>query len=192
MAWHARRFSEASRCFANGVWPTPTIAVRSLSIGVLYDLMGRQVSATIPQLVRHAEQRFADREAVVDPPVRMTFAELGAAVARAARATTASGIRPADRVAIWAPNVHEWIVAALGAVSAGAALVPINTRFKGDEAAYILEKSGAKLLFTVTGFLDTDYVGMLRSAGASIETVVLRDDAPPGTVRWEEFIDRAS
>src|SRR5436305_13381733 len=137
MAWHARRFSEPSRCFANGVWPTPTMAVLSLSIGVLYDLMGRQVWTTIPQLVRHAEQRFADREAVVDPPVRMTFAELGAAVARAARATIASGIRPADRVAIWAPNVHEGIGAALGALPAGAARVPINTRFKVNAAAYL-------------------------------------------------------
>src|SRR5437870_9914957 len=191
MASHARRFSEPSRCFANAVCPMPTMAVRSLSIGVLYDLMPRQIS-TIPELVRNAEHAFADREAIADPPLRMTFAELGSAVERAARGTIASGVRPGDRVAIWAPNIHEWIVAALGAISAGASLVPINTRFKGDEAAYILGKSGARLLFTVAGFLDTDYVGMLRSAGSSIETVVLRGDAPPGTVRWEEFLERAS
>src|SRR5207244_10966287 len=102
MASQASRFSEPSRCFANPVCPMPTIAVRSLSIGVLYDLMGRQVS-TIPAVVRHAEQAFADLDAIVDPPQRMTFGELGSAVERAARATIASDVRSGERVAIWAP-----------------------------------------------------------------------------------------
>src|SRR2546423_7076400 len=102
MASHASRFSDPSRCLANAVCPMPTIAVRSLSIGVLYDLMGRQVSGirTLPELVRHCERAFADRDAVVDPPVSMTFSELGEAVDRASRATIASGVRPGDRVAI--------------------------------------------------------------------------------------------
>ena len=47
-------------------------------------------------------------------------------------------MRPGDRVAIWAPNGYRWIVAALGLWEAGAVLVPVNTRFKGAEAAVIL------------------------------------------------------
>ena len=75
-----------------------------------------------------------------------------------------AGIRPGDRVGIWAPNSWEWIVAALGTLGAGAWLVPVNTRFKGDEAAYVLDRADVALLFTVRGFLDTDYVAMLRQA----------------------------
>ena len=151
--------------------------------------MGRQVlPRTVPELVRYSERSFADHDAVVDPPVTLTFAELGREIDRAARAVIASGVEPGDRVAIWGPNTHEWIVGALGAVTAGGVLVPINTRFKGEEAAYILEKSGAKLLFTVDGFLDTDYVGMLRDAGVRIDTVVMRGD----TATWEEFLARGN
>ena len=57
----------------------------------------------------------------------------------AGRALIASGIEPGDRVAIWAPNCTEWVVAALGAHRAGGVVVPLNTRFKGDEARYILD-----------------------------------------------------
>ena len=62
----------------------------------------------------------------------------------AARALVAAGIEPGDRVAVWAPNSLEWIVAALGVTTAGGVLVPVNTRFKGAEAAYVLARSGAR------------------------------------------------
>ena len=89
----------------------------------------------------------------------------------------------------------EWVVAALGTLAAGAVLVPINTRFKGREAAYVVERSGATALFTVNGFLDLDFVAMLRAAApdapALQRCVVLRGDAPPGTVDFESFLARA-
>ena len=119
---------------------------------------------TIPRLVRAAADSYGDREAVVDGDVTLSFAELAARIDDSARAAIAAGIQPGDRVAIWAPNMHEWIVAALGAVSAGGVLVPINTRFKGHEAGYVLSKSRARILFTVRGFLDIDYVGLLEEA----------------------------
>ena len=62
----------------------------------------------------------------------------GAGRRRGARASLASGIERGDRVAVWAPNSLEWIVAALGVTTAGGVLVPVNTRFKGAEAAYVL------------------------------------------------------
>src|SRR6185369_15213268 len=83
------------------------------------------------------------------------------AAARAARAFLAAGLGPGDRVGVWAPNVHEWVVAALGVQSAGGVLVPLNTRMKGREVGYILEKSGARLLCTVDDFLGNRYVDLL-------------------------------
>ena len=62
----------------------------------------------------------------------------------------------------------EWAIAASAVHRAGAVLVPLNTRLKGPEAAYILNTARARLLFTVSDFLDTDYVTLLRAAcGAS-------------------------
>ena len=147
---------------------------------------------SIPAMLYDAVGLFAEAEAVVDGEQRWTYADLGARVDQATRATIAAGLEPGDRAAIWAPNIGEWIVAALGVAAAGGVLVPLNTRFKGDEAADILLRSGARLLFTVTGFLDTDYVGMLRNLDVEIpqlqHIVVLRGEAPQGTRPWGEFL----
>ena len=126
---------------------------------------------TIPQLVTAAAARFGARHAIEDGAVVLTFAELADATLRAARAFCTAGIVPGDRVAIWAPNRYEWVVAAIGLQSAGAVLVPLNTRLKGGEAAYILRKSRARILCTVGTFLGNDYIDLLRAAcGAATDT----------------------
>ncbi len=119
---------------------------------------------SIPGILLENGPRFAAREAVVDGEERLTYPELAAQAVRATRAVMAAGIQPGDRVAIWAPNSVEFIVAALGILGAGAWLVPINTRFKGDEAAFVLRKSAARALFTVGDFLGIDYVDLLGAA----------------------------
>ena len=119
---------------------------------------------TIPRLVQAAADRFGERHAIEDGGVILTYAALAEASLQAARAFCAAGIAGGDRVAIWAPNIHEWIVAAIGLQSAGAVLVPLNTRLKGGEAGYILGKSGARILCTVGEFLGNNYVELLRAA----------------------------
>jgi acyl-CoA synthetase (AMP-forming)/AMP-acid ligase II len=166
---------------------------------------------TVPELVRWSAERYADGEAVVDGRTRITYAELGARVDRSAAACIASGVRTGDRVAVWAPNSLDWIVAALGAVSAGAVLVPLNTRFKGAEAADVLRRSGARLLFVTGTFLGTSYVASLRRAAGEVtaapgtgtgtctrgplpglpdltDAVVLSEDAPPEFRTWKDFL----
>ncbi len=147
---------------------------------------------TIPKLLDHAVATRGDRLAVQDDDVTLSWAELGATARRAAAAYVAHGIEPGDRVAIWAPNVWEWIPAALGIHCAGGVLVPMNTRYKGMEARYILGRSRAKVLVTMGEFLGVDYAGMLAD-GADLAT-----DAPDlsavvrvrehGTDGWEAFL----
>ncbi|MGW3064989.1 FadD3 family acyl-CoA ligase [Streptomyces sp. NPDC001130] len=158
---------------------------------------------TIPDLVRWSAERYADAEAVVEGRTRITYAELGARVDRAAAACLASGVETGDRVAVWAPNSLDWIVSALGAVTAGAVLVPLNTRFKGTEAADVLRRSGARLLFVTGTFLGTSYVASLRRAAGEgaptgpgplpglpelLQVVVLSEDAPPDFRTWKDFL----
>jgi HIP---CoA ligase len=119
------------------------------------------IAATIPALVQSAADQYADAEAVADGDRRVSFAELAALTRRGAAECVRRGVQPGDRVAIWAPNSLDWVVAALGALSAGAALVPLNTRFKAAEAAWILDRSRAVLTFTSPPFLGNDYRAML-------------------------------
>src|SRR5829696_5520944 len=142
---------------------------------------------------------YAEKEAIVDGEERILFADLRARVDEVARAAIASGVSVGDRIAIWAPNSARWIITAFGALAAGAAIVPLNTRYKGQEAAHILQKSGASVLFTVTDFLDTDYVALLRSSLAAagdegiaelpdLGRIVLISGDARDTVGWESFI----
>src|SRR2546421_1108345 len=157
-------------------------------------MRGDQEFVTLPGLWASAAGRFGDAEAVVDAPVRLSFRLLHGAVREAARAFMALGVEPGDRVAIWAPNTWEWVVALGGLHTAGAVLVPLNTRFTGPEAAYILHKSGAKVLLTVTDFLGTDYVEMLEPERNDLpvleHVVVVRGHAPHGTVGWSDFLGK--
>ncbi|MCZ4551341.1 FadD3 family acyl-CoA ligase [Gordonia rubripertincta] len=114
---------------------------------------------TIPQMVLSAGDRFGDAEAVVDGELRLSFTELAERVRRAAGAFASAGIDKGDRVAIWAPNSAEWIISAFGLLAAGGVLVPVNTRYKADEAFDIVSRSGAKVLLVQQGFLGTQYRG---------------------------------
>ena len=112
---------------------------------------------TIPEMVLSTADRFGDAEAIVDGDLRLTFNELTDKIRTAAGAYVAAGVKHGDRVAIWAPNSAEWIIAAFGLLSAGGVLVPVNTRFKAAEAGDIIRRSQAKLLLVRKNFLGLDF-----------------------------------
>ncbi|HWJ61093.1 MAG TPA: AMP-binding protein, partial [Acidimicrobiales bacterium] len=149
---------------------------------------------TIPAALEDVVARGGDREALVDGGTSWSWERVGREVDAAAKAFIASGIEIGDRVAIWAPNCAEWVVALLGLQSAGAVLVPLNTRFKGAEAADIIGRSRARILVTVDGFLDNRYVAMLDGHDLPHleRIVVLRtepgQELPSGAERWEDFV----
>lgn len=146
---------------------------------------------TIPQVVR-ATAKFGEREALVDGSRRWSFVEVVHEIESAARSFIAYGLEHGDRVAIWAPNSAEWIFAALGAQLVGGVLVPINTRFKGHEAAYVIERSGAKFLFCCNDFLGTNYANELRQSGEHIDSlsniIVISGEAENNDQTWSQFI----
>jgi len=126
---------------------------------------------TLPELVAGAADRFGDAEAVVDGPLRLSFADLYDRIRCAAGAFAEFGIAKGDRTAVWAPNCAEWIVAAFGLLTAGGVLVPVNTRFKTEEAADIITRSGAKAVLVQQGFLGAEYV-----APSGVPAIDLKSD----------------
>ncbi|HZV11125.1 MAG TPA: AMP-binding protein [Novosphingobium sp.] len=123
------------------------------------------LSHTLPEVIAHVARRHGVRPFIIDEAGGcLSFAGFAAAVRQLASALVAHGLAHGDRVAIWAPNSAQWILAAAATESIGAIMVPINTRFKGPEAAFVLAKTRARLLFTVSGFLGQDYAAMLVAA----------------------------
>ncbi len=148
-------------------------------------------ATTIPELVALSGERFGDHTALVGNDVQLSFAELADGVTAFALSLRAAGIRPGDRVAIWAPNIWEWVIVVLGIHTAGAVAVPINTRFKGGEAAYVIKKSGAKWLFTVTDFLGINYVEELRKAEhppEDLNIIIMRGPVPDDAASLKDIV----
>lgn len=150
---------------------------------------------TVPALLLAAARDFGPALALVDGDNRFDFAGLADASLRVSAALADSGVRPGDRVGIWAPNSSEWVVAALGAACAGAVLVPINTRAKGEEAADLLRRARCRLLFTTRGFLGANYPEMLLASGVDLSiierTVILRGDVGADELSWAALVEVA-
>ena len=153
--------------------------------------MAERLPTTITELLQQVSEQYPERTFLEDDAGTLSFGELVAAAHRAGSACLACGVDPGDRVAIWAPNIREWIIAALGAQLAGAILVPLNTRFKGEEAAYILRRSGAVMLFSVGDFLAIDYMGMLRDEELPElrhRVLLSGEDAGGMASSWDDFL----
>jgi acyl-CoA synthetase (AMP-forming)/AMP-acid ligase II len=135
---------------------------------------------TIPHLAQAAAARWGSAPAVLEGGEAWSFAELWQRSRAAASALIARGITPGDRVAIWAPNSREWIVAAIATMACGAAVVTLNTRLKGREAGDILRRTRARLLFTVEDFLGIDYRALI--AGEDLPTLT-------GTIQLDSGFD---
>ncbi|MDR5699144.1 AMP-binding protein [Agromyces aerolatus] len=112
---------------------------------------------TIAAAARWAGDTFAELPAIVDGDVRWTFREYIDRAESIAAALVGIGVQPGDRVGIWAPNSADFAAAVLGIELAGAALVPLNTRFTVHEAGDVCARAQVKAVFTVLSFLDRPY-----------------------------------
>ena len=118
---------------------------------------------TIPALIKLQAENFGSKLALISDHEALSFLELDNLSTNIATHLIDLDILPGDRVAIWAPNMNEWVLAAIAIHKVGGVLVPINTRMKGREAAYILNNSESKILFSVKTFLGTDYFKLLEN-----------------------------
>jgi fatty-acyl-CoA synthase len=149
-------------------------------------LLGETIGANL----RRTVQRFPDRDALVvcAERYRATYQQLWDETTVLARALLASEIGVGDRVGIWAPNRHEWVIAQYATARVGAILVNVNPAYKAAELRYALRQSGVRLLFLARAFKSSDYVGLLSQVRSDCpalrEAVVLEDE-------WEAFRGRA-
>ena len=151
---------------------------------------------TIGECLEATVARFGEREALVvrHQGVRMTYAELGEAVDRAARSLAALGLVKGDRAGIWAPNCAEWVVTQFATAKLGVILVNINPAYRTTELGYALRQSGCRALISATAFKTSDYRAMIdevRGDLPALEDVLyigeglFEDDAPEP--EWPEL-----
>lgn len=139
--------------------------------------MLRPLPATIPHAAEAAAQAWPDALALIEGDTRWTFTQLWQQSRAGASALLARSVGNGDRIAIWAPNRREWVVAALAAMTIGATVVTLNTRLKGREAGDILRRTRARILFTVNDFLGVNYRGLLAGEHLpDLADIIMLDD----------------
>jgi fatty-acyl-CoA synthase len=154
---------------------------------------------TLGVLPERMAARHGGREALVFRGRRWTFAQLAGDADRVARGLVGLGVEPGERVALWLLNRPEWIAAMFGVMRAGAVLVPVNTRFRTEDVAYVVGQSGARTLIIAARSGPIDYLGMTRGLAPALareeprcprlgRVIVLDDESQGGTIGWSALL----
>lgn len=138
-------------------------------------------SLTFGGFVADLARRYGDREALIFGERRITFRQLEHEVRQFARALLAAGVTKGSSVAIMLGNRPEFVIAAYGAGSIGAVVVPVSTFAPSDERDYILRHSDASALVTQASLFNHRFVDELLESHPEL------GEAAPGTLRSSNF-----
>ena len=119
------------------------------------------INGTIPGELNSMISVRGNSTAVISKDGSMTYGELWKTASSIARGLRSLGLKRGDHVALWMANNRWFVPSFLGIVSMGCIFVPLNTRYRAREAAYILANSSSKALITADLFLASDYMEML-------------------------------
>jgi len=127
---------------------------------------------TLGQMLEKWAFETPDHEFMVYPDrnLRFTYAEFNDRVDQLAKGLLFIGIRPGDKVGIWAKNVPDWTTLMFATAKIGAVLVTINTNYKLSELEYLLHNADIHTLFLVDGYRDSDYVKMVFELAPELKT----------------------
>ncbi len=138
--------------------------------------------------VLRAATFFPDQPAILFEGSTLTYRELNARVDRLANALSAHGVGRGQCVALYLPNIPEFAICYLATVRVGAVALSINAMYKSQELTYILNDSGAVIVFT-TGEL----VPNIPLAGCpSVKQVIICEGTPQEHPALEEWLAKAA
>jgi len=141
------------------------------------------LDVTIGDYLDDIAARLPHREALVvrHQGICWTWGEYLCEIEKLAGGLLALGIRPGDRVGIWAPNCYEWCLTQFATAKIGAILVCINPAYRIYEVEYALNKSGCRALVTAERFRSSRYLEMLASLAPELSS------CEPGALRAQRL-----
>ena len=145
-----------------------------------------EIPLTPMAFAQRARRLYADREAVVDGDVRLTYGQFLERCDRWSSALQALGVRQGDRVAYIAPNTHAHLEGYYAVPQIGAVLVPVNYRLLPADFDYILNHCGAKVVCVHSDYLDA--VDGIRGQLPGIEHFVALEGARDGWIDYEAAV----
>jgi len=152
------------------------------------------VRKTIGQMLNEIAGKVPNREALIhtDVNIRYNYSLLLWEVDRAAKGLMQIGIEAGDRVALWAPNIPEWIVAQFALAKIGAIAVPVDPGAGLKDLQYLIEQSESKAIIMARGLEEDEYIDLIleaRDHAPSLEHVILiARESQPEMVLWTELL----
>ena len=169
------------------------------------------IEKTFSQVLDAMVEEFPDQTAVKYTTLdyTRTYSQFRDDVDQVARALIAVGVKPGDKVAVWATNVPQWYLTFWATTKIGAVLVTVNTAYKIHEAEYLFRQSDTHTLVMIESYRDSPYAEIVGELCPELETAVpgkplhckrlpfLRNIVTvgyrqKGCMTWEEFMDKAT
>ncbi|MCU1275371.1 MAG: AMP-dependent synthetase and ligase, partial [Bryobacterales bacterium] len=162
---------------------------------------------TIGQALEEAVQHNPDGDAIISrhQGLRLSYRDLQCQVERTARGLAGLGVRPGDRVGMWASNCAEWVYLQVATARIGAVLVNVNPAYRSHELRFVLRKSGMKAIFLQERDARANYLEILQQAHQDQDlplahVIILGrdswtkmvdggDEPPPHTVQIDDVVN---
>jgi fatty-acyl-CoA synthase len=145
-----------------------------------------EIALTPLEFARRARRLYAEREAVVDGNLRLTYRQFLERCDRWSSALQALGIGQGDRVAYIAPNTHSHLEAYYAVPQIGAVLVPINYRLTSDDFEYIINHCGAKIVCAHSDYIEA--VDGIRDKLTGVESLVALEGSRDNWIDYESTL----
>jgi fatty-acyl-CoA synthase len=142
------------------------------------------------EFARRARKLYAEREAVIDSELRLTYGQFFDRCDRWSSALVALGVKPGDRVAYIAPNTHSMLESFYAVPQIGAICVPLNYRLTPNDFVYLINHSGSKIVCAHSDFLDA--VDSVRSQLLNVKSFVALEGRKEGWLDYETLLANAS
>lgn len=144
---------------------------------------------TLSEALARTASRFPDRTALVSrhQNIRLTWRDFDAQVTRVARGLAGLGLKPQDRVGVWAVHCVEWLLVQYACARAGYVLVNVNPSYRAHELGFVLRKSQMKALFLWERDERNNYDEILKTAGPALDHIIYF-----GTASWESMLANGS
>ena len=132
------------------------------------------IEYTFSQMLDRVVEEFPDQYAFKYTTLdyTRTYSEFRDDVDTFARSLIALGVKPGDKVAVWATNIPQWFIAFWATTKIGAILVTVNTAYKIHEIEYLLKQSDTHTLITIESCLDSNYAESIAELCPELQTAV--------------------
>ena len=154
------------------------------------------VRKTIWQMVEEIVERYPEEDALIHlgKNARCSYRSLGLDVERTARGLMALGLGKGEKIALWAPNLPEWLIAFLGIAASGGVVVPVDPGAQEDDLRFILEQAECGAIIMAAGMEGPECVETLRRIRDDLpllrQAITLSAENFPDMIPWTELAAR--